>query len=195
MSPLSTTTFLHYNHRILRRRGLLLLLLPLLLLFSNYLVAGKPNLIQQTCKASSISDPNINYKLCVNALQAAPASLCANLSRLGLISLRLVRDNVVDTRCYIKRLMMTTKHKVDDSALKDCKELYTDSIPDLRDATRDYKANRFRDANIKVSSVIDASTTCEDGFSDEGVASPLTKRNNVTFQLSAMALSIMKMIT
>ena len=37
--------------------------------------------------------------------------------------------------------------------------------------------------------------TCENGFEDVGVSSPLTKQNNDTFQLSAITLSIMNMLS
>ncbi|KAL0380021.1 UNVERIFIED_CONTAM: putative invertase inhibitor [Sesamum angustifolium] len=58
-----------------------------------------------------------------------------------------------------------------------------------------FNARRFDDANVEISSIMEASTTCEDGFKEkQGVVSPLTKRNGDTFQLSAVALSIMRMI-
>ncbi|GAB2291568.1 hypothetical protein Dimus_025822 [Dionaea muscipula] len=203
----------------------------LLLISSGFLVAttvvvvgGGADPIRRTCKSLSTTDPNINYNFCINALKAAPASRCASLTKLGLISLKLAMDNAMDTRCYIKQLMISTQlnnkqqlviqynlplsssnslqlqappdqkaQAVAAAALSDCYELYSDSILTLKDAARDYKAKRFMDANVKVSSVIDDSVTCEDGFADGGVASPLTKPNNVTFQLSAIALSIINM--
>lgn len=43
--------------------------------------------------------------------------------------------------------------------------------------------------------MIDAATTCEDGFEEqEGVVSPLKKRDDDAFKLSALALSIIKML-
>lgn len=43
--------------------------------------------------------------------------------------------------------------------------------------------------------MIDASTTCEDGFEEkEGVVSPVKKRNDDVFRLSAIALSIIDML-
>ncbi|KAK9697365.1 hypothetical protein RND81_08G033100 [Saponaria officinalis] len=165
--------------------------LPLLLLFFTSII-NATNLINQTCHNSSQNDPNINYKFCVYALQSAPASRCANMTRLGLISITLIRNNVTDTRCLIKQFLANKKvDKNTKQGLLDCLELYSDSQPTLSEATRDYLARRYDDANVKVSSVIDASTTCEDGFQDLEVVSPLTKQNNHTFQLSAMSLSIM----
>ncbi|KAL9224189.1 hypothetical protein vseg_000251 [Gypsophila vaccaria] len=170
---------------------LLPLILVLLLFFTS---TNATNLINQTCHSTSKNDPNINYKLCVYALQSAPASQCANLTRLGLISITLTKHNVTDTRCLIKRLL--ANKKVDNNTrhgLVDCLELYSDSMTTLSEAMRDYRARRYVDANVKVSSVVDAASTCEDGFQDLEVASPLTKQNNQTFQLSTIALSIMNM--
>ncbi|KAJ0105993.1 hypothetical protein Patl1_18715 [Pistacia atlantica] len=73
------------------------------------------------------------------------------------------------------------------SCLTDCYELYSDAISTLQQATKDYKSKHYEDANFEISSVMDASTTCEDGFKEqEGVAS--YNRNNNSFQLFAIAL-------
>ncbi|XP_021750213.1 putative invertase inhibitor [Chenopodium quinoa] len=144
---------------------------------------------------SSTNDPNINYTFCTKAFRTAPSSLYANLTRLGLISINLVRHNVTRTTFSIQTLLES--NKVDNSTklgLKDCLEVYSNSVPTLRESARDYRARRFNGANVKISSVMDASTTCEDGFGNVGVISPLTKQNNDTFQLSAIALSIMSML-
>ncbi|KAJ8428173.1 hypothetical protein Cgig2_015614 [Carnegiea gigantea] len=152
------------------------------------------DLINRTCKHSS-SNPNIDQNFCVYALQAFPASRCANLTQLGLISITLVKNNVTDTRCLVKRFLEDKKSdKGTKAALKDCLELYSDSADALSDASKDLKAGRFSDANIKVSSVMDASTTCGQGFDDLGVSSPLKNENGYIFQLSAITLSIIKIM-
>ncbi|XP_057247275.1 putative invertase inhibitor [Beta vulgaris subsp. vulgaris] len=162
-------------------------LFSLLLLFG---ASGASNLINQTCKNSSKNDPNINNKFCVYALQSAPASHCANITRLGLISITLIKHNVTDIRCLIKQLLQDKKVDLDTKqALQDCLELYSDSLVTLTEAAIDYRENRFVDANVKVSSVMEASSTCEEEFHDVG--SPLTVQNNRIFQLSAISLSIM----
>ncbi|KAI3444848.1 hypothetical protein Pfo_001513 [Paulownia fortunei] len=154
------------------------------------------NLINSTCKTFARNDPNINYNFCTTSLQAAPASQCATLQGLGMISIRLIRYNVTDTRCYIKQLLKN--RKLDPYVrlyLNDCFDLFSDAIPSVKQAMRYYNTKRFNDANIQISSIMDASTTCEDGFKERtGVVSPLTKRNDDTFQLSAMALSVMHMM-
>ncbi|XP_049413262.1 putative invertase inhibitor [Solanum stenotomum] len=173
------------------------LFLPLSLFLSLFFHGSKgQNLIQNTCKSCSKDDPNIKYEFCTSSLQAAPASQCATLRGLGMISIRLIRYNITDTRCHVKILL---KDKILDpyvkSCLSDCLELYSDAIPSIKLAMKSYNSKKYYDANIQISSVMDAATTCEDGFKDkDGVVSPLTKLNENTFQLSAMALSLMNLI-
>lgn len=154
------------------------------------------NLINNSCKILAKGDPNIKYDFCATSLQAAPASQCATLRGLGTINIRLIRYNITDTRCRIKHMLKEKKlNPYVKACLGDCLELYSDAIPDIKQAMKNYNSKKYVDANVQISSVMDAVTTCEDGFKErKGVASPLTKRNDDTFQLSAMALSLMSMI-
>jgi pectinesterase inhibitor-like protein len=165
--------------------------------FAGFRAVDGQNLIHETCKTCAQKDPNLSYNFCVASLQAVPKSGLADLRQLGNISIKLTKHNVTATRHRIKKLLK--KKNLDPfvkGCLNDCFELYSDAIPSLKKALKDYKGERYEDANIDVSSVIDAATTCEDGFNERnGVVSPLTKRNNDTFQLSAIALSIINMLS
>ncbi|XP_050237911.1 putative invertase inhibitor [Mercurialis annua] len=168
---------------------------PLLLILTFQSIAATNDLIQQTCKKCARTDPNISYNFCLTSLQASPHCQCADLRDLGTISIKLTRHNVTSTRRYIKGLLNKKKLNPDLKAcLDDCLALYSDAIPSLKQAIKDYKSSRFADANIQLSSVIDASTTCTDGFTDKGVVSPLKARNNHTFQLAAISLSIINLL-
>ncbi|XP_061999794.1 putative invertase inhibitor isoform X2 [Rosa rugosa] len=172
--------------------------LPLFLLISSiFTPITANNLISETCKKCARNDPNLSYKFCVTSLQAAPNSHGADLRRLGLISMKLVQHNVTNTRHFIKHLLKNKKlDKFVRARLDDCLELYTDAIPTIKQAIKNYKKKHNKDANIEVSSIVDASTTCEDGFEERpGLVSPLTKRNKETFQLCIIALSIINMVT
>ncbi|KAJ6872369.1 invertase inhibitor [Populus alba x Populus x berolinensis] len=118
---------------------LLLLLLPLL--FSAFNANIAQNLIPETCKKCAADDPNLSYNFCVTSLQASNRSQCDNLRGLGMMSIK--------------------------ACLNDCLDLYSDAIPTLKQAMVDYKSKHYKDANIEVSSVIDAATTCEDGFEEK----------------------------
>ncbi|KAJ6940094.1 hypothetical protein NC651_006287 [Populus alba x Populus x berolinensis] len=171
-----------------------LLFLPFLLTTFHAITAQ--NLINETCKKCAENDPNISYKFCVTSLQAANNSHSANLRGLGMISIKLTKNNVAKTRQYIMELLKNRKlNRFIRVCLNDCLDLYSDALPALKQAILDYQSEHYNDANIEVSSVIDAATTCEDGFKErEGAASPLTKKNNDVFQQSAVALSIINML-
>ncbi|KAK7286943.1 hypothetical protein RJT34_22312 [Clitoria ternatea] len=178
--------------------SILFTLTILILLCSLHSCVCDNRLIQETCKNCSKSDPNIRYKFCITSFLSDRRSHCAkNLHELGLISIKLTRRNVTDTSAHINELLKKKK-SLDPfvkACLNDCLEVYSDAISTLREAIRDYKAKRYADSNVKLSSIVDASTTCEDGFKQKNyVISPLTKRNNDTFQLSAIALSIINML-
>ncbi|KAK9697362.1 hypothetical protein RND81_08G032800 [Saponaria officinalis] len=153
------------------------------------------HLINQTCKNSSLTDPNINYTFCIKAFHTSPSSRTANLTRLGLISINLLKHNVTNTTHLTKTLLGRHRlNKKTNIALSDCLELYSDSISTLFEAARDFRAKRYDDANVKISGVMDDSSTCEQGFEDLEVYSPLSKHNSDAFQLGAIALSIIDMV-
>lgn len=153
-------------------------------------------LIQNTCKTCSDEDPNVPYGFCTTSLFAAPASRCASLKGLGMISIRLTRYNLTDTRCHIKQLLLNKKlDKYVRSCLETCFELYDDALPSIKMAMKSYSNRKFYDANVQVSGVMNAATTCEDGFLErKGVVSPLSQRNNATFQLSAIVLYVINAV-
>nr|XP_043625773.1 putative invertase inhibitor [Erigeron canadensis] len=155
-------------------------------------------LIHGTCKLCSQQDPGVDYQFCATSLQAAPGSHHANIRGLGKISIRLTKKNMTDTRFYIRRLLNNYGVNLSTYArmrLNDCLELYSDSITDIKSAFRNYKASRFDEANLLLSAVMEAANTCENGFKEmDNIVSPLTKRNDATFDLSAIALAIIHIL-
>jgi pectinesterase inhibitor-like protein len=60
----------------------------------------------------------------------------------------------------------------------------------------DLKSKDYSKANIDASAAMDSSSTCEDGFRErEGVVSPLTKETNTFFQLTAIMLAFINMLS
>ncbi|GAA0144472.1 hypothetical protein LIER_04907 [Lithospermum erythrorhizon] len=178
-----------------------LTILPLLFLLCaiETTLAQNVSLIRNTCKTSVTNDPNIKLNFCTTSLQAAPASRCASLRGLAMISIRLLRYNVTDTRCLIKQLEKTKNwDDFNKRRLNDCLEVYSDAIPSVKQAMKSFNAKKYDDANIQITAVMDAATTCEDGFKERGngttSSSPLKKRNDDAFQLGAIALSVLRII-
>lgn len=81
------------------------------------------------------------------------------------------------------------------SCLETCFELYDDALSGVKLAMKSYSNKKYYDANVQMSAVMDSATTCEDGFNErKGVVSPLTARNNATFQLSAIVLYVLQAV-
>lgn len=169
------------------------------LLFLSLNTISSTNLIHETCKRCSRTDPNLSYNFCVASLKSSPESQRAtNLRQLGSISIKLIQRNVTATRHFIKELIILknrTLSPFQKACLHDCMELYSDAVWTVADALKAYESKHYAEADVELSSVIDAATTCEDGFAErKGVVSPLTKRNKDVFQLSAISLSIINML-
>ncbi|XP_062098204.1 putative invertase inhibitor [Humulus lupulus] len=167
--------------------------------------SSSSNLIQDTCKKCSDTDPNLKYNFCTGSFESSPdGRQCTSLRDLGLVSIRLTKNNVTSTKHFIKHLLHNDKKKKKldpyvKACLTDCMELFNDALSTIKVVVKDYKAKRYDDANINLSSVLDASSTCEDGFKESDstkkhVVSPLTKRNDNAFQLTAISLSIINML-
>ncbi|KAA0039956.1 putative invertase inhibitor [Cucumis melo var. makuwa] len=171
--------------------------------FSNFLIIQSSktiktaDLIYKTCKKISREDPNISFNFCLTSLKLATNhSRCTDVRHLGLLSIGLLYRNVTSTCHHITKLVKNKKlDPFVKSCLDDCLELYSDAIPTVKQAMRDYKSKRYDDVNVAIGSVMDAATTCEDGFKErKGVASPLKKRDENAFELGAIVLSIMSLV-
>ncbi|XP_022155778.1 putative invertase inhibitor [Momordica charantia] len=169
-----------------------------ILFFSNLPISESKytSLIYKTCKNISKEDPNISFNFCSTSLQSRSGRGADNLRSLGLFSIVLLRRNVTNTRHRVEWLLGYKRFDPFVKAcLDDCLELYSDAIPTVKRAARDYVAKRYDDANSGISAAMDAATTCEDGFKEKkGVVSPLTKRNGDAFELGAIVLAIMSLL-
>ncbi|XP_015580600.1 putative invertase inhibitor [Ricinus communis] len=150
------------------------------------------------CKKAAKTDPNFSYEFCVTFLDANPMSKNATLEELVLISVELTISNSTNIKSYISQLLyQKNMDTYTRGALKDCLELYSNANSKLHEAIRDsMKLKDYFKANLDVSAAMDSSSTCEDGFKEKrGVVSPLTKENNVFFQLTAVVLSFINMLS
>ncbi|OVA07569.1 Pectinesterase inhibitor domain [Macleaya cordata] len=175
--------------------SLVSLSLPLFFFLLCFHGVNGVDITKPTCKKAAKSDLKLKYSFCLKSLKANPKSQNANLQELGILSTELAITNANSTSSYIKNLLKKNQKRVDNKYLKDCLELYTDAIPDLQEVLEAFKSRDYFKANIQMSSAMDASSTCEDGFKEKkGLVSPLTKKNNDFFQLTAIALAITNLV-
>lgn len=171
------------------------LLLPVFLLHLLFHASLGINL-NQTCTEIVNVDPNVKFNFCMTTFQAVPDIKMVNLDCLGVIAVNLTKSNASSTIRYIQKILKQKQIPYVRSCLKDCLELYSDGIASLNVAVNDIKIENYNEANIYISATMDAPKTCENGFKErKGTRSPLTKRNKDMFQLSAIVLSVISMLS
>ncbi|KAI3892046.1 hypothetical protein MKX03_030880 [Papaver bracteatum] len=153
------------------------------------------DIVKETCEICAQKSPLLNYDFCVTSLGAVPESkTAAGFHGLGIISLELAQTNATDTILVIKEQL---NYKDLDAyaffGLSDCLDLYADAISTLAKSIEAIRSYNYVNLNIWVSSAMEASTTCEDGFREKGRVSPLKKQNSNFFQLCDIALVISKL--
>lgn len=167
-----------------------------LLLLPHQNTAIAVDLIHETCKSCAEMSPFLSYDFCVTSLQPIPQSHTSNLQELAVISLKLAMVNATGMIWSIQKLL---KSEASDpyamECLEDCLELYTDAIFTLEDSIGAFKYEDYISANIWISSAMEAATTCEGGFEEEGKVSPLTKQNYDFFRLGDIALVITHLVS
>ncbi|KAK7251839.1 hypothetical protein RIF29_35401 [Crotalaria pallida] len=173
------------------------LYLVLFVLFLFQCSSNSSNLIPQSCREASKHDPNLSYDFCVSSLEAniSKNTPPTNLEDLVGMSIEITKSNGTNIISNIVKLLKNqTFDKYAKACLKDCYDLYNDSLSTLEDAMVAFKSKDFGTVNIKLSAAMDGSVTCEDQFKDKkGEVSPLTKENNDFFQLNVMSLVFIEM--
>ncbi|KAK9927823.1 hypothetical protein M0R45_024989 [Rubus argutus] len=172
-----------------------LFFITFLMLFHSTM--GSEDLIQLSCKKAAAGDPNLSFNFCVSSLEASPRSHGADLEQLVAITLNLTISNATSINSTISRLLVDKRFdKYAKECLQDCLELYSDSVPTLQEAIGAFQAKDYDKANIEVSSAMDASTTCEDGFKEKrGEVYPLKKENHNFCQLNAISLAFINTLS
>ncbi|KAJ0094878.1 hypothetical protein Patl1_15919 [Pistacia atlantica] len=116
------------------------------------------NIIHSYCHKAAQSSPTVNSKFCVIALEANPKKLVD-------ISIELTISSATNISTRIAQLL--DDGRLDYDALQDWFRLYSDAKSALQEAIDHIKQKDYQSTNLKVSSVVAASTTCEDGFKEK----------------------------
>ncbi|XP_060207520.1 putative invertase inhibitor [Lycium barbarum] len=155
------------------------------------------DLINSTCKECSDKSTDINYNFCVTSLQAIPASHVTNLQGIGLVAMELALKNATNTISTIEKMLSSKEFEpFAMDCLRDCLELYADAIAMLVDAFAAFLYKQLDAANIFMRTVMDATSTCDEGFTEKkGELTPLAKENNNLFQLSDISWCIIKQVS
>lgn len=154
------------------------------------------DIINQTCQKCANQSIILSYNLCSTSLPAVPVSHSANLEGLALVAMELALENVTSTLATIEKLLDSTS--LDNFALgclADCLELYSDAAWTIVNSVGVFLSGNYDVTRIWMSSVMEAASTCQQGFTGRGEASPLTQENYNLFQLCGIALCIIHLAT
>ncbi|WOK97942.1 hypothetical protein Cni_G06650 [Canna indica] len=153
-----------------------------------------PDLVGDTCKQIAGDDPNVDSAFCVDSLRpAASAAGCDDLPSLAAVSSRLAAANATGAEAVAKVALEEGDQRLsqyEKSCLESCRELFSKAAYDLEEAAEMIAAGSFDDADVRMSSAVDAPAMCEEGFREGGVESPLEKEDSDLFQLAVIALAI-----
>ncbi|XP_061359096.1 pectinesterase inhibitor 12-like [Gastrolobium bilobum] len=154
------------------------------------------DIIDQTCKKCANQSIILSYNLCSTSLPLIPVSHSTNLQGLALIAMELALENVTNTLATIEKLLDSTSFdNIALGCLKDCLELYTDAAWTIVNSIGVFLSGNYEVTRTWMSSVMEAASTCQKGFVENGEVSPLTKENYNIFQLCGIALCIIHLST
>ncbi|CAL0325475.1 unnamed protein product [Lupinus luteus] len=146
------------------------------------------DLITETCKNT------LHSEKCVSSLSSIPGSNTADPKGLAKIAINVSLAEGSKILSYVHELKSSDENKKSGilSGLNDCDEVYTDAIEDLKEASTAVDKGDYETVNRLVSTAMTNSGTCENGFEDLEIPSPLTKQNTHFSQLCSNVLAIIK---
>lgn len=146
--------------------------------------------VEDICKKiTTVDHAGVKYDFCVKSLKADPSSATADERGIAVIAGHLGSNKARSTLAKINSLLKTAPKPL-SIPLKDCQELYDESVDKLSAAADAAKANKYSDANIFFVFGMDTATTCETGFKEKKLSSPLVADDNELFQLCAIGTAI-----
>ncbi|CAL9112363.1 PMEI [Musa troglodytarum] len=170
------------------------ILLAVAVLLHHHLLPGVEASVEKACRDAANSSPNINYDFCVAELRPYPGSGSADQKSLTVIAASLTKDKATSASAKVKNLLARTSDPKTKQCLESCETVYDDLLSDLETSIPAIKEGRLGVAKTYLSAAVDAPGTCEDGFKELKVASPLTKEDSDLTQMCTIALAFTNML-
>ncbi|KAL0006093.1 hypothetical protein SO802_013654 [Lithocarpus litseifolius] len=143
------------------------------------------NLIDQACGYTS-------YKaLCLSTLQSdSEAKKAKDLLTIAKVALKYTGKKAQDINKEIKKLQGSANDEGLKQALTDCAENYGDAIDQIQSSTTALASKKYNDVKTWVSAAMNDADSCEQGFEDQSVKSPIASSSTTFTQLSSNVLAI-----
>ncbi|KAL2893271.1 putative invertase inhibitor [Bienertia sinuspersici] len=165
--------------------------LILIIFLGSSTLTKATNLVPDTCKKITKSDPNINYDSCVKELGSNPRSSIANIDGLAEISFNVTANKARSILSAINQLLKDPKFdRPFKGALEACSGMYSGAPENLKLGLDALKSKDYFTANARVSAAMDCGPYCDEVFKEmKVIVSPLTKENNDYFELGCISLA------
>jgi pectinesterase inhibitor-like protein len=157
------------------------------------LVSSSASVLDDTCKSFGANQKDIGYDYCIKFFQSDKGSATADKRGLAVIAAKITRATASSTDKRIAALKASVKDKKVRSGLDDCDELYSDAVDELDVAAKGVAAGTAQglaDAVTNLSAAADAPDTCETGFQELGVKSPLAAEDSEFNRQVSVALVV-----
>ncbi|URD92071.1 PMEI [Musa troglodytarum] len=164
------------------------------LLLHHHLLPGVEASVEKACRDAANGSPKINYDFCVAELRPYPRSQVVNQKWLAVIAASLTKDKTTSASDKVKGLLANASDTKTKQCLESCESVYEDLLTDLKTSILAIKNGRLGDAKTHLSAAVDAPSTCEQGFEELTVPSPLTKEDSDLTQISTIALAFTNML-
>jgi pectinesterase inhibitor-like protein len=164
--------------------GLVLLLL---------LVSSSASVLDDTCKSFGANHKDIGYDYCIKFFQADKGSATADKRGLAVIASKIIKATASSTGKRIAAVKASVKDKKVRSGLDDCHDVYSEAVDELDAAVKGVEAGTpqgLKDAVTNLSGAMDAPQTCETGFQELGLQSPLAAEDSEFTREVSVALVI-----
>ncbi|CAN6229333.1 unnamed protein product [Urochloa humidicola] len=171
---------------------LLQALYPLVFLLACF--TSNASVLQDACKSFAAKHPEIGYDYCIKFFQADKGSAAAADKRgLAAIAVKITGAASKSTKKRIAALKASETDKRRLECLSSCAEAYSDALSEIAVAAAGIAsgtAGGLGDAVTALSAVLDAPSTCEEGFVDLNVPSPLAAEDAEFGKEASIALDV-----
>ncbi|RRT49371.1 hypothetical protein B296_00009618 [Ensete ventricosum] len=178
----------------MRPSSICTLLAVAVLLLHHLLLPGVEASVEKACRDAANRNPKINYDFCVAELRPYPGSQVGDQKWLAVIAANLTKDRTTSAIDKVKSLLARASDAKTKQCLESCESVFEDLLSHLITAIPAIEEGRLGDAKAYLSAAVDAPDTCEQGFEELKVPSPLTDEDSELTQITTIALAFTNLL-
>ncbi|KFK31417.1 hypothetical protein AALP_AA6G109300 [Arabis alpina] len=165
------------------------------LLFNGFEANGvADSLIRDSCKNASKYEEPYYYNFCIKSFKENPESQkVRNIDDLIVVGVKNAMKNMTNVRGIVEKILKERKYKtrLSEKLLRECLKLYSEGNDSLIKGIQYFKVRNYKRAHGNINDARYAPRTCEMKFNgDNNQTSPITKENDILFDLVGIPISL-----